>query len=213
MAEVVEQVGIVLVDAEDADAGAGLGRGEGGHGEVGEAALRIGDGVAVGVGGGASEVGIDLVEEFVADGVLEALGFIVDLGPIEREDADEEGLDQAVAADDAEGNGSAFGRELDSGVTLVADEFVGREPLDHGGDGAGSDGEGVGDIACRGLVGRGAGLKEEDGLEVVLDGDGGRGFLGRGRARGLGPGGAGREAGLCGGSRHRGSIAAADTRS
>lgn len=78
-----------------------------------------GDGVAVGVGGGVAEEGVDAVEDFVGDGVFEFFGFVVDFGPVEAEGLDEEEFDKAVAAEDVEGELLAGGGELGAGAGFV----------------------------------------------------------------------------------------------
>ena len=98
-----------------------------------------GDRIAVGIGRGVFEQGIDAGEEFFGDDVFEFLGFGVDFGPIEADGFDEEEFDEAVAADDVEGELFASGGEAYATARLIGDEAGIGEGLDHGGGGAGHD--------------------------------------------------------------------------
>lgn len=109
----LEELRFLVEDAGDFDGGV---EGAGDQGERiagGEVTGGGGDGVAVGVGGGVSEEGIHAVEDLFGDDVFEFLGLFVDFGPVEAEVADEEEFDEAMAAEDVEGELVAGIGELD----------------------------------------------------------------------------------------------------
>jgi hypothetical protein len=91
-------------------------------------ALERGDGVAVGVEGGMAELGGDALLEALGDEVFEALGLFVDLFDGVVEDLVEEGLDEAMVADDFECAALAGGREQDAPVAFVFDQGWARRP-------------------------------------------------------------------------------------
>ena len=94
------------------------------------------------------------------------------------EDLDEEGLHQPVLAQDAEGEPAAGGGQFHALPRPVDGEAVGGERLDHGGDGAGHDGQRRGERAHRdepvGLL-----REQQEVLEVVLHRDAGHGTRGK----------------------------------
>jgi hypothetical protein len=102
--------------------------------------------------------------------VLEVFGLVVDFGPVEAEDFDEEELEEAVAAEDVEGELFAGLGEADTGAGLVVDEVGLGEGLDHGGEGSGGDGHGGGELAHRDEIVIDRLLFEVDLLEVIFDG-------------------------------------------
>ena len=127
----------------------------------------------MGVGGGMAEFGGDALFEALGDEVFEALGLFVELFDGVVEDFVEEGLDEAVMADDFEGAAAAGGREQDAAVAFVLDEGLGGggELLEHVGDRGWSYAE----VGGEGIAGDAAGMalaQSEDGLEVVVDGFG-----------------------------------------
>ena len=102
--------------------------------------------------------------------MLEPLGLVVDLGPVEPEGLDEEDLDQPVPPDDVERECSAFRCQRDAPVALRLGEPGLAELADHRGDGALGDTERRGDagdgrFACRRLR-----LNQLDRFDIVLDG-------------------------------------------
>jgi hypothetical protein len=101
----------------------------------------------VGIDAGSAQEHVDFLEDFFGDGVFEVLGLLVDFGPVEAEDFHEEEFDEAVPAEDVEGELLACVGEPDAGAGLVIDEVGLGECLDHGGGGAGGDGHGGGEAA------------------------------------------------------------------
>ncbi len=79
-----------------------------------EISLGGGDGIAMRVNLGVIEQRVDFGQDFFADGVLQFLGFGVDFGPIEAEDSYEEEFDEAMSAEDVEGELLAAAREADA---------------------------------------------------------------------------------------------------
>ena len=111
----------------------------------------------------------DPVLERFGDGVLEALGFSVDLVPAVTQHGMEKELDQAVVTDDLERAGSAALGEPGAVVLLVLDP---RRPLlgelpQHSADRCRGDGELLGKSGGRSPVGLAGYL--EDRLQIVVD--------------------------------------------
>jgi len=69
----------------------------------GDFSLGGGDGSPCGSTLGCPRYASMRFKDFVGDRVFEVLGFVVDFGPVQAEDLDEEELDEAVAAEDVEG--------------------------------------------------------------------------------------------------------------
>lgn len=186
LGEEVEKLGALVADFGDGEGLAGAGISEGGEvAGVFEEAVGVGDGGAVWVPGGVGELGLHVGEDFVGDGMFEDFGLVVDFGPVHVEAVDEVEFEDAVAAEDVEGEGAAGGGEADALAGLVVDEAGVVEGFEHGGDGAGGDAEALGegaegDEAVGGLFG-----EFPDVFGVVFDGGGGHGgFIGRTGGRG-----------------------------
>ena len=81
-----------------------------------------------------AELLVDRVEQAVAHRVLEHLRFVVHLVPGVPDVLHEPGLDEAVAAHHAQGEGRAILRQFDRAVRPVAHEALRGELLDHLGD-------------------------------------------------------------------------------
>ena len=79
--------------------------------------------------------------------MFEFFGFVVDFGPVEAQDFDEEEFEESVAAEDMEGELLAAGGELGAGAGFVGDQAGIGEGLDHGGGGAGDDAHGGCELA------------------------------------------------------------------
>jgi len=169
--EVAEHLGVFVGDAGDLCGLAGTELREGLVLGAGQGAVEGGDGVAMGVELRVAKLGGDALFKALGDEVLEALGFLMDLVPRVVEDSVEEGLDEAMVANDLEGAlFSGFG-EPDAVVLLVDDHgwLRGGELLQHVGDGRGGDGEMGGDFGAGDLA-LFASAELEDGFEVVVYG-------------------------------------------
>ena len=81
-------------------------------------ALARGDRVAVGIGVGVAQQGVDAVEDFVGDDALQLLGLGVDFGPIKLEHANKEKFHQPVPAENVEGELRAGGGEAHAATRL-----------------------------------------------------------------------------------------------
>ncbi len=82
-------------------------------------AFAAGDGVAMGVGGGMAEEGVDAVDDAIGDGVLECVGFFMYDGPVEAEDFDQEQFDEAMASQHVERQLLAAAGEAHAGAGFV----------------------------------------------------------------------------------------------
>src|SRR5713101_7418498 len=104
------------------------------------------------------------------DHVLESLGLVVDLVPAVAEHLDQEHLEQAVVADQLEGDLPSFLRELLAAVPVVLDQALGGEPRHHLADRRRGDAEPLRQLSRRHrpLVA----AEQVEGLEVVLLGAG-----------------------------------------
>jgi hypothetical protein len=135
---------------------------------------------------GVAELGGDALFEALGDEVFEALCFLVNFVPGIVEDLVEEGLEEAMMADDLEGALLSGLRELDAVMLLVDDErwLLRGQLLQHVGDGGCSDRQmgcdfGAGNLAFR------SSAQLKDCFEVVIDGFAARGggyAVGFGRA-------------------------------
>lgn len=124
----------------------------------------------MGVVGGVAEHFVHAGEEAVGDDVLEDFGLVMDFGPVEFHDFDEEAFDEAVAAEDEEGGFPSGGVEVDAFAGGVFDELLFEEVVHHGGGGSGGNRQALSNLSD-GDEGSGVVLLEApDGLEVVLDG-------------------------------------------
>ena len=112
------------------------------HGAVG-----LGNRVAVRIGRRIAEEGVDPVDQQVADRVLHVLGFFVNLVPGQVERADQEQLDQPVAAEHAQGQHAARVGQPGPFVGNVLGQAAFAERLEHAGDGAGRDAQRLGQLA------------------------------------------------------------------
>ena len=77
---------------------------------------------------------LDGVDHAVGEVVLEHLGLLVDDRPVEAEHAHEEGLEEAVAAEQVHRDDPPLLAEPDPAARRVVDVAVLRQPLDHRGD-------------------------------------------------------------------------------
>src|ERR1700758_3221195 len=91
----------------------------GGHG-----AVERGDTAAVGVAVWMAQLGGDAGFEALGDEVFQAFGLVVQLVRVVIEHAIEEGLDQAVVANDLERPAPALCREADTAMPLVFHQRV-----------------------------------------------------------------------------------------
>lgn len=122
-------------------------------------ALSIGDRVSVRIGARSAKHLVEAVDEAGRDGVLQAFGFFVHLRPVHANDADEEGLEDAVSADDIRRRAAAPRREPHSAVAAIRGQPLTGEASDHGGRRARCDSDDGGETADAGLPG--AGLSAE----------------------------------------------------
>src|SRR2546430_981197 len=104
------------------------------------------------------------------DHVLESLGLVVDLVPGVAQHLDQEHLEQAVVADELEGDLPAFLGELLAAVPVVLDQALCGEPRDHLAYRRGRDAQPLRQLSCRHrpLVA----AQQVEGLEIVLLGAG-----------------------------------------
>ena len=118
------------------------------------------------VEGGVAQVFREVIGELGAAYMLQLLGHLVYFIPAEAEPLHQEGLPQAVLADQLQGGGLALGGELHAVVGFVLQQAFLRELLQHHGNAAGLDVELFGEVLG---TGRGAILQEGMyGLDVVL---------------------------------------------
>ena len=146
-------------------------------GRAAHGAVFRGNGVAVGVQGGVAQKGVEAAHEQRRLHVLQLLGYLVHLVPIEAQLLHQKHLPEAVLADGEQGQALAFGRELHAPVPLVRQEALVGQAAQHVRDGrrAGVQGGGNAVGAHAGGVRRGLG-QFVDGLEVVFLGLAGHGF-------------------------------------
>jgi len=171
--EVAEEFGRLLDDADDAEPLAGGDLRQTLAGGARDRAVGFGDWVAVRIGGGVAEEGVDTVHEQIADSVLHVFGFFVDFVPSQLKRASQEQFDQPVAAEDAEGEHAAGVGEASAFVGHVLGEAAFAERFEHAGDGAGRDAESFGELAGRCGLPLLAGGNLVDCLDVVFDGQAG----------------------------------------
>lgn len=141
-----------------------------------ELAFGGGDGVAMGIGRGVAQEGIDALEDAIGDGVLQGVGFFVDDGPVETKDADEEEFHEAMAAEDVEGELLAAVGEADAAARFVLDQAGIGQGFDHRGGGAGDDAHDRSQAAHGHHLAIPAALLQINLLEVIFDGAGGHGW-------------------------------------
>jgi len=126
--------------------------------------------VAVGADAAFAELGQEFGFEVGRNGVLEALGFVVNLPPLHAEKLGEHAFDEVMAEGEFAGNFSSGGGEADVAIGLDANQAVFFEAAEGHGN------RGSGDIKPVGEAGRDDrftfALGFEDGFEVVLFGDG-----------------------------------------
>ena len=149
---------------------------DGGVGEPGSPALDVrvagaGDRVAVRVVRRPAEQGVDAFEQPVGDRVLKSVRLVVHLVRAEPHDTDEEGLQEAVPADDVPGVAGAVRRERRAVVRGALDEPVFGEPLEHHGHGRRRDAQMAGESGRAHLVA--PARQHEDGAQRVLGRGGG----------------------------------------
>src|SRR5436190_1090613 len=104
------------------------------------------------------------------DHMLESLGLVVDLVPGVAQHLDQEHLEQAVVADELEGDLPAFLGELLAAVPVVLDQALCGEPRDHLAYRRGRDAQPLRQLSCRHrpLVA----AQQVERLEIVLLGAG-----------------------------------------
>jgi hypothetical protein len=153
---------------------------------VGDAGLRVGEQeqsaitatggafhltqVAVWADASAAKFGEELGFEVGGDGVLEALGFVVDLPPLHAEKFGQHAFDEVVTEGEFAGDFTAGGGEPEMSVTLDADQGIFFEATNGHGDGGRGDFQPVGEAG--GDDGFSFAFGFEDGFEVVFLGDG-----------------------------------------
>lgn len=180
----LEELGGLVGDADDAEAFFDDASGECGVNLGIDFALAARDRIAVRIGRGMAEESVEAVEDFVRDGVFELLGFGVDGAPVHLEDVDEEGFDEAVFAEDIEGDAAALRSEAHALARAMLDVAGIGKGFDHRGDGAGNDGERFGEGAHGDeAVGAVALGKQQHVLEVIFNGA--RGHVGEIGVRGF----------------------------
>jgi hypothetical protein len=126
----------------------------------------------VGIDGGVAEEIVDFFQDMIGDGVLEHVGFVVDFGPIEFEDADEEEFEEAMAAEDVEGELLAAVGEFGAASRFVLDEAGIGQGLDHGSCGSGDYAHGGGEFAHGDDLSPAGALLQIKLLEIVFHGAG-----------------------------------------
>src|SRR2546425_2849045 len=124
------------------------------------------DGMAVGVELRPAQQLEDALLHPLRDHMLEALRLVVDLVPAVAEHADQKDLQQAVMADQLQGDFAAVRSELLAAVAVVFDQALGRQAGDHLADARRRDAE-----ALRQVPGRdrpAVAAEQVEGFEVVL---------------------------------------------
>jgi hypothetical protein len=169
--EEFEEAAVAFVDAADGVGGAGWCVGEEEEAAVAAAggAFHLAE-VAVRAGSGLAELGEEFGFEIGRDGVLEALGLVVNFPPFHAEDFGQHAFDEVVAEGEFAGDLASGGGEAEVAVGLDADQAVFFQAADRHGDGGSGDFEPVGEAG--GDDGFAFALGFEDGFEVVLFRDG-----------------------------------------
>ncbi len=96
-----------------------------------QAPAAVGDRMTVRVLGRVLHVAVDRVEHALAHVMLEHLGVLVHLGPVEPEHLHEERLEDPVTAHHAQRFAFAFGRELRRAAVAERNEVLARQPREH----------------------------------------------------------------------------------
>ncbi len=170
----LEQAAVALVDSADGISSAGRS-----VGEKGEAAMAATGGafhfteIPVRADAIFAELGEKFGFKVRRNGVLEALGFVVNLPPLHSEEFREHTLDQVMAEGELAGDPASGGCEADVPVGEDADEAVLFKAAEGHGDGGSGDLKPIGESG--GDNGFAFGLSLEDGFEVVLFGHGDHG--------------------------------------
>ena len=138
-----------------------------GHERHARLARRIADRVAVRAGRDADEQRAHALLEVLGDAVLERVRLLVHLVPGDAEDLHEEGLDQAVARDDAAGRLLAHRRERQALALVAHDEAVVDEAPHHLERRGLRDADRAGEVGLRRVDARL--VHPEELLEVLLD--------------------------------------------
>ncbi len=115
---------------------------------------------------------VDAFDHPLGDRVLELVGLVVDLRPVEAEHPHQEELDQTMPPYDVDREMSSRIGEAHAAVGLVLDQTAIGQRLDHRGDRARRDPERVRQCPRGDAMARVALLLEQDLLEVVLHGRG-----------------------------------------
>jgi hypothetical protein len=169
--EELEQAAVAFVDSAD-----GVGGGGWGVGEQQKAAMAAAGRtfhlaqIAVRTDSAFAQLGEELGFKVGGDGVLEALGFIVDLPPFHAEEFAQHAFNEMVTECEFAGDLAAGGGETDVAIRLDADECVLFKAAYSHGDGGGGDFQPVGE--ARGDNGFAFTLGFENGFEIVFFGDG-----------------------------------------
>src|SRR5205823_3057729 len=124
------------------------------------------DGMAVGVELRPAQQLEDALLHPLRDHVLEALRLVVDLVPAVAEHADQKDLQQAVVADQLQGDFAAVRGELLAAVAVVFDQALGGQAGDHLADARRRDAEALGEVPGRDRPAVAA--EQVEGFEVVL---------------------------------------------
>ena len=143
-------------------------------------AFRVRDRIAVRIDRRAAEHLVDPVDQPIGDRVLQVFRFVVDLGPAHAHHLHQKQLDQPVPPDHQRGEPLARRREPDARVGLVLDQPRLGQRLHHRRRGARARRRARAaswPIGTRSALARQAQLRLENGLQVVLDGEGGQGHL------------------------------------
>ncbi len=126
--------------------------------------------VSMGTDAAFAEFGEEFGFEVGGDGMLEALGFVVDFPPFHAEEFGEHALDKVVAKGKLAGDLASGGGEADVAISLDADEGIFFKTAHGHGNGGSGDFEPVGETS--GDNGFAFALGLEDGFEIVFLGDG-----------------------------------------
>jgi hypothetical protein len=169
--EKFEKTTIAFVNAADQIICAGSGIREEGEPAMAPAggAFHLAE-IAVGADAVFAELGEEFGLEIGGDGVLETLGFVVDLPPLHTEKLGEHAFDEVVAEGKLAGDFAAGGGKADVTVGEHANEAVFLETTKGHGDGRSGHFEPIGKAG--GDYGLAFALGFEDGFEVILFGDG-----------------------------------------
>ena len=127
--EVAQQLGVSVAYPLDGDRGVKGDVVKRERAKVLDAALRVGDGIAVGIALRMAQVLIESIDEAIGACMLEEIGILVNLVPGVPQLFDQEGLEETMAADHAHGQCLALWGQRNASVALMFHQPLGNETL------------------------------------------------------------------------------------